>query len=435
MSGVGEDQGRGGLDRYRACATDDLVEAYHQMVALSRVARAEASAIVSVLDERQIWAADGCVDMVSWIAASESIRRANAASVLAVAKGLARLPHCSAAAGRGELSADQAVELVRIADQGSDERWAGEAPACSPAELAGLAKRTERAKDDDASDSYDRRSLRWRNDARSGALLISGRLTADQGGLLTKVLSGMAEDMPCPLDGVYEPYAARCADALVALASAKADELGESPRTLVVMHVGADALRSGGEGFVQGEHGVALAPEVARRIACDAKLQIVLEDQHGVGLGVGRTSRTTPPWLARLVGERDSYACRFPGCGRRRGTQVHHLEHWADGGQTDLANLATLCLRHHHLVHEQGWTLAGDPNRPGGLRVGRPDGAAYEPWATTLRPGLGQAIFAWPDNQPATPGGGVGHPDDHGPSDDPGPPGPATGPPPRMAGP
>jgi hypothetical protein len=429
MSAVGEDEVADRLDRYRACDTEDLVETYRQMVALSRVARAEASAILGVLDERQVWAADGCVDMVSWIAASESIRRANAASVLAVAKGIARLPHCAAAAGRGELSADQAVELVRIADPDTDEHWAAQAPACSPAELARLAKRTERAKDADASDTFDRRCLRWRNDARSGALLISGRLPAEEGGALTKVLSAMAEDMADPADGFYEPYPARCADALVALASAKANELGEFPRTLVVLHVGADALRRGGDGFAQDEHGVALAPEVARRIACDAKLAIVLEDQHGVGLGVGRTSRTAPPWLARLVGERDSHACRFPGCGRRRGTQLHHLSHWADGGPTDLANLATLCLRHHHLVHEQGWTLSGDPNRPGGLRIVRPNGVAYEPWATTLRPGLGQAIFAWPDNQPTTPI------PDPGPPDDPGSPGQATGPPPGMAGP
>lgn len=401
----------GGLDRYRCCDTGDLVEGYHQMVALARVARAQVSAMLAVLDEREAWAPDGCVDMVSWIALSESIRRPAAASVLEVSRGLARLPHLAATAGRGELSGDQLAELVRIADEHSDERWAAQGPSCSPAELARLAKRARRAKDADAAHSRERRCVRWRHDARSGALLISGRLGADEGASLTKVISAMAGDAPCPVDGVYESYPARCADALVALVAAKANELGESPRTLVVMHVGADALRAGGDGFAQEEGGVALAPEVARRVACDAKLQVVIEDDNGVVAGVGRASRTCPAWLARLVGERDARSCRFPGCGRQRGTQIHHIAHWADGGPTDLANLATLCLRHHHLVHEEGWRLSGDPNRPGGLRIARPDGAPYEPWSTTLRAGMAEAVFGWPATHR-----GVEAPDDPGPA-------------------
>jgi hypothetical protein len=30
----------------------------------------------------------------------------------------------------------------------------------------------------------------------------------------------------------------------------------------------------------------------------------------------------------------------------------HHLKHWADGGETKLDNLITLCGFHHRLVHE-----------------------------------------------------------------------------------
>jgi hypothetical protein len=56
--------------------------------------------------------------------------------------------------------------------------------------------------------------------------------------------------------------------------------------------------------------------------------------------------------------------------------EAHHLIHWADGGATDLANLAALCPRHHSEHHAGVFTLTGDPTTPDGLtfadRNGRP---------------------------------------------------------------
>jgi len=49
--------------------------------------------------------------------------------------------------------------------------------------------------------------------------------------------------------------------------------------------------------------------------------------------------------------------CRFPGCGRTRWLQAHHIEHWAHGGPTALPNLILLCQHHHQCVHEGGWRL------------------------------------------------------------------------------
>jgi hypothetical protein len=54
--------------------------------------------------------------------------------------------------------------------------------------------------------------------------------------------------------------------------------------------------------------------------------------------------------------------CVAPGCDRPpQWSDAHHLEHWADGGPTDLGNLALLCRTHHLAVHEGGWQLAVDP--------------------------------------------------------------------------
>ncbi len=50
---------------------------------------------------------------------------------------------------------------------------------------------------------------------------------------------------------------------------------------------------------------------------------------------------------------------------------VHHLVHWADGGETNIENLVLLCRTHHLLVHEGGWTISGKPGR---IWFYRPDG-------------------------------------------------------------
>jgi hypothetical protein len=65
--------------------------------------------------------------------------------------------------------------------------------------------------------------------------------------------------------------------------------------------------------------------------------------------------------------------CRFPGCDRTRFTEGHHVRHWADGGETKLANLVTLCGFHHRLVHEGGFELAVSDD--GVFVFTRPDGS------------------------------------------------------------
>ncbi|HVS23190.1 MAG TPA: HNH endonuclease signature motif containing protein [Gammaproteobacteria bacterium] len=67
--------------------------------------------------------------------------------------------------------------------------------------------------------------------------------------------------------------------------------------------------------------------------------------------------------------------CRFPGCDRTRFCDGHHVKHWADGGETKLGNLVTLCSFHHTLLHEGGFavTVTDDAvfvfSRPDGSRI------------------------------------------------------------------
>ena len=129
------------------------------------------------------------------------------------------------------------------------------------------------------------------------------------------------------------PLAARMADALVTLVTKDVGDEATAERAMVVVHVDATLL-AGGSGLAELEAGPALAAETAARLACDASVQVSIDNAAGEAIGLGRRSRSVPPWLSRQLRLRDGH-CRFPGCARRRFAQAHHLRHWGKGGPTD----------------------------------------------------------------------------------------------------
>jgi hypothetical protein len=79
-------------------------------------------------------------------------------------------------------------------------------------------------------------------------------------------------------------------------------------------------------------------------------------------LDVGRASRVITPAQRSALTVRDG-GCVFPHCDRPLAwCEGHHLVPWADGGPTDLANLALLCRAHHRAAHEGGWQLTRGPD-------------------------------------------------------------------------
>ena len=139
----------------------------------------------------------------------------------------------------------------------------------------------------------------------------------------------------------------------------------------VVVHIAHDALcdvpESSGAEF---DNGRPVAVETARRLGCDGALVGVVEGAKGEPLAVGRRTRAVPPAIRRALFVRDG-GCRFPGCDRSRYLHAHHIKHWADGGETALDNLVTLCSFHHRLVHEGGYRVHVDE---GEIKFTRPDG-------------------------------------------------------------
>jgi len=120
--------------------------------------------------------------------------------------------------------------------------------------------------------------------------------------------------------------------------------------------------------------------ETARRLACDAMLTEATLGPDSALLNLGRSHRTATDAQRKALLVRDQ-CCTFPGCDRpATWCQAHHITWWEHHGPTDLNNLALLCTKHHHLVHEGGWRLTRAPN--GHLEFRRPDGTML----TTNRP-------------------------------------------------
>ena len=99
--------------------------------------------------------------------------------------------------------------------------------------------------------------------------------------------------------------------------------------------------------------GDVIAASTSRRFCCDAGVVVAHVDALGVALSVGRKTRTIPATIKRALLLRDR-TCRFPGCPHSRYVDGHHIKHWANGGETTLANLMLLCSAHHTLLHEGG---------------------------------------------------------------------------------
>jgi hypothetical protein len=117
-------------------------------------------------------------------------------------------------------------------------------------------------------------------------------------------------------------------------------------------------------------------PETARRIACDAQVTRLVLDPTGQPLHLGRTRRLVSKAQSLALAVRDR-GCIVEGCHHPpQWCDVHHVDHWVDGGKTDIGVLALLCRFHHRHVHELGWTMVRSSD---GRYVVRPPATPHGP--------------------------------------------------------
>jgi hypothetical protein len=121
------------------------------------------------------------------------------------------------------------------------------------------------------------------------------------------------------------------------------------------------------------EDGIPIPVSTVRRLCCDAEIIPVVLGTDGVPLDMGRSIRTANRAQRRAL--RAMYrTCAHPDCSVPfSACKSHHVRWWwKHRGTTDIDNLIPLCERHHHLVHEGGWSLTMTPDRVATWT--RPDG-------------------------------------------------------------
>jgi hypothetical protein len=329
------------------------------------------------------WGVRSCAHWLSWkcgiglVAARDKVR---------VARALRELPLVSDAMACGRVSYSKVRALTRIATPETEsfllsialngtanhvERFVRECRKC---------ERREELQEDNTRHGSRRAVYRWDDD---GSLVIEARLPPEQGALVLEALQAAETELReeqwqregDSAEASATTWGQRQADALhrcaeTYLAGDRA-ALPAGERHQVHIQVDAEALADReAPGHCAIEDGPAIPPETARRLTCDGSLVALLQDSDGTTLDVGRRTRAIPPAMRRALHRRDG-GCRFPGCTATRFVDGHHIQHWADGGETRLDNLVLLCRHHHRLVHEAGFHVT---TRDGELSFQRPDG-------------------------------------------------------------
>jgi len=106
--------------------------------------------------------------------------------------------------------------------------------------------------------------------------------------------------------------------------------------------------------FIEGAGPVSFA--TARKIMCDCKITTLLTDK-GDPINIGSKTRIWPASIRTAIVNRDRH-CQFTGCTAHRHLHIHHIVHWADGGETSIENGVCLCEHHHRLIHTGAFDIS-----------------------------------------------------------------------------
>jgi hypothetical protein len=403
---------RGGEEQKPALSLCELAAQITELAGHLNAANYRWLSLIAEFDRRQGWSDGSTQSCAHWLNWKVGLALGAAREKVRVAHALEKLPRIAAAMARGELSYSKARALTRVVCEKTEEYFLSIAlhgAACHVEKLVRCYRRAQEAEElsREARQQATRGVSYFHDD--DGSLVLKARLPAEVGALLIKALDAAVEDPPVrevSAGTSVEPAAcglivtaaedkpswgARRADALGRIAESflqhGAEVLSGGDRQQIVVHVDAQTLHEGCAGRCELEDGPSLAAETVRRLACDASIVTIVENEQGEPLNVGRKRRSIPPAIRRALNARDR-GCRFPGCSRTRYLDAHHVQHWAQGGETKLSNLTQLCRFHHRQVHEgrvvvqvldDGDRAASEETPSGGaLRFLRPDGRRFD---------------------------------------------------------
>ncbi len=368
--------------------------------------------LVAVAHSRDLAKRDAATSTPAWFAGRARLDRREAGRLVRLAAALDRDATATRTAlAAGEVNADQAQVICRVlADLPTDviatdrvraEAWLIEqAQHWGPAELARLGKRIFEVIARDQADAREEAALRdeerraraltWLSMQRRGDGTTRGGFVIPdaQADMLSTVLEAMSAprrggrdtaDPDGPDPGTKErplTYPERLGRAFCDLIEhLPTDRLPQAGGVAATLTIDLDydwlAAQTDSAGAGSCSTGARMSAAQVRRLACNAALIPMVFGGDSVVLDVGRSRRLHDRYQRLALARRDR-GCIFPGCDRPPAwCEAHHLRPWSSGGPTSVHDGCLLCPAHHHLVHEQDWTVRlGSNGYPEVLRPG-----------------------------------------------------------------
>jgi len=288
------------------------------------------------------WHAQGALSCAHWLNWRVGLNLGAAREKVRVAVALGGLPLIDAALAAAQVSYSKVRAMTRVATPAIEGELLEMARLTTASQLEKICRLYRQVAEVSGEDARAREDRRWvsQRTTDDGMVAITIRVHPDEAAHVMEALRVSAETSGGDL-----------ADGAVAMAE---DVLrGRSPDRAPVdvsLHVSAETL----QGHL--DDGAGVSAQTCRRLCCDAGIAPIVEGEDGMPLSVGRKTRTIPAPIKRALKARDA-GCRFPGCTHTRHVDGHHVQHWADGGATELGNLVLLCRRHHRYVHEFGFQI------------------------------------------------------------------------------
>lgn len=332
-----------GLDNIVLASNQNLVVLLRQLVEV---------------DEAVAWDTVAFASFRFWVSARYGVSQVTSADWVRVARLLEGLPALTEAFWTGKVSWDQFKEITRIATPDSDAFWAEQVVGLT---VTKIRKLRTKPSDADVVQAQVRRGLWWSFSPDTPEVVFQARMPDEVGVKVINALERKADQQePNPETGVFDGRDVMLVDAFAQIVSESLSADPDPDRATVVISASYDDVFGSREGAARFIDGLPVADSTLDRMLCDSRIQMVIKGEHSI-VGVGRTTRSIPPWLARVVKIRDG-GCQFDGCEHTKWVHIHHIWHWSKGGPTDLWNLICLCLFHHQYVHEYGFTVDWGPN-------------------------------------------------------------------------
>jgi hypothetical protein len=345
------------LDVLRSHSTEWLEARRVEVVAEMRQLQAEEHSILLVLDER------GRVD-VSRGLDGESARTVR--EKLETARALESLPAISAVAAAGELSSEQLHEVVKFADEDSDEELARRAPNMTPADLARMAREQKKPTVEEGRARQEARHLRtWQDKSRGmwcGRFELPDVMGAKFDATIQKLVQAMRPSKGQP----WDRWERRAADALMVMCDAvEVAERIESPMAAAPVVLVTEIGMHGPATIA----GIPLPDAMVEQLRASASIEPMLVDDDGLPMAIGKRKSSLSPKILRAVMLRDRH-CRCGNCDLNFGLQGHHIRPRSWGGSDEISNLVAVASVHHRMLIPNGpYAIVGNPNVPDGLRT------------------------------------------------------------------